>query len=375
MRNRLLKLELSGFKSIERLDLPLGTINVLIGANGSGKSNLIGFFRLLNSLCSNALQEFVALGGGGNSHLHFGARRTPQLQGTVTFSSDKGENRYHLRLAHGAGDKLVFLEESLSYCQAGRAWDTAPAYSLGVGHLESQLGRNTHDVMGKKLPHKLAATIGGLMRDWQVFQFHDTSRTARIKQAGYADDCRHLRDDAGNLAAFLLNLRDSARPHYDEIVRTIQRVLPAFKDFVLEAHPVARTVSLNWRHRGGGNDLFGPHQLSDGSLRLMALCTLLLQPRLPSLILLDEPELGLHPYAIELLAGLIRSVSSNCQFIFSTQSVTLANQFEAADVVVVDDVNDASTFRRLPVEELGGWLKDYKVGDLWVKNLLGGVPE
>lgn len=374
MRNRLLKLELSGFKSIQRLELPLETINVLIGANGSGKSNLIGFFRLLNDLCSDSLQEFVALGGGGNSHLHFGAQRTPQLQGTLTFGSDKGENRYHLRLAHGAGDKLVFLEESLAYCQTGRPWNTAPIYSLGVGHLESQLGRSTHDVMGKKLPPKLAATIGGLMRDWQVFQFHDTSATARIKLAGYANDCQYLRPDAGNLGAFLLNLRENNRHCYDEIVITIQRVLPAFKDFVLEVHPVARTVMLNWRHQGG-SDLFGPHQLSDGSLRFMALCTLLLQPRLPSLILLDEPELGLHPYAIELLAGLMRSVSAACQLIFSTQSVTLANQFEPSDLVVVDDVNNASTFRRLSVSDLGEWLKDYRVGDLWVKNLIGGVPE
>jgi predicted ATPase len=374
MRNRLLKLELSGFKSIQNLELPLETINVLIGANGSGKSNLIGFFRLLNDLCRQSLQEFVAVGGGGNSHLHFGAQRTPQLQGTLTFGNDKGENRYHLRLAHGAGDKLVFLEESLSYCQTGRPWGTAPQYSLGVGHLESQLGRNSIDVMGKKLPPKLATTIGGLMRDWQVFQFHDTSATARIKQAGYVDDCRHLRSDAGNLGAFLLDLRESNRACYDEIVSTIQRVLPAFKDFVLEMHPIARTVSLNWRHRGG-SDLFGPHQLSDGSLRFMALCTLLLQPQLPSMILLDEPELGLHPYAIELLAGLMRSVSPSCQLIFSTQSAMLANQFEPNDLVVVDDVNNASTFKRLSATELSSWLEDYRVGDLWIKNLIGGVPE
>jgi predicted ATPase len=188
------------------------------------------------------------------------------------------------------------------------------------------------------------------------------------------DDNRFLRADGGNLAAFLLNLRETARTHYDEIVRTVQRVLPSFHDFVLEPHRSARTVILNWRRRGG-DVLFGPHQLSDGSLRFIALCALLLQPRLPSLILLDEPELGLHPYALELLAGLIRSISPKCQVIFSTQSVTLANQFDAEDMVVVDDTADASVFRRLRSADLKIWLDEYRVGDLWAKNLIGGTPE
>jgi predicted ATPase len=374
MNNRLLKLELAGFKSIAKLSLDLTAVNVLIGPNGSGKSNLISFFRMLNYLCSGTLQEYVGVGGGGSSHLYFGSKRTPQLEGTVTFASEQGENRYHIRLAHGAGDKLVFLEESLAYCRTGLDWQTAPIYSLGTGHLESLLDRAKRDVEKRLLPQKTASTIHNLLRDWQVFQFHDTSSSARIKLAGYVDDNRFLRADGGNLAAFLLNLRETTRTHYDEIVKTVQRVLPSFQDFVLEPNRSARTVVLNWRHKGG-DVLFGPHQLSDGSLRFIALCTLLLQPRLPSLILLDEPELGLHPYALELLAGLIRSISPKCQVIFSTQSVTLANQFSAEDMVVVDDIDDASAFRRLRSDDLKMWLDEYRMGDLWAKNLIGGTPE
>lgn len=375
MDNKLLTLELSGYKSIKRLNLSLGNINVLIGANGSGKSNLISFFKLLNHLCTESLQEFIALGGGANSHLYFGVRQTPAMEGTVVFSGNKGNNRYHIKLAHGAGDRLVFLEESIQFRRNDYYGDKEPQlHSLGAAHFESLLQKAKNNVQGRPLPPKSTQVIHGLLREWQVFQFHDTSATARIKQAGYVDDNRFLRADAGNLAAFLLNLRDAFPDNYQRIVDTIQRVLTSFKDFVLEPHQKARTVMLNWRPCFG-DEVFGAHQLSDGSLRFMALCALLLQPKLPSLILLDEPELGLHPYSIELLAGLMRSVSSDAQIILSTQSVTLANQFTWKDIVVVDYVDNASVFRRLQENEIQGWLEQYAVGDLWAKNLIGGTPE
>ncbi len=374
MDNQLLELKLTGYKSIRQMDLTLGKINVLIGANGSGKSNLISFFRLLNHLCSESLQEFIGLGGGANSHLYFGARQTPVMEGTMLFADKKGSNQYHLRLAHGAGDRLVFLEESVQYCQHQKSWNTAALHSLGAGHFESLLQQAKQDVKGISLPPKTTSTIRSLLKEWQVFQFHDTSSTARIKQEGYVDDNHFLRADAGNLAAFLLHLRDTAPSNYRKIIEILQRVLPSFKDFVLEPRQSARTVILNWKPRFG-NEIFGPHQLSDGSLRFMALCTLLLQPKLPSLILLDEPELGLHPYSVELLAGLMRSISSETQIIISTQSVTLANQFSWQDMVMVDYIDNASVFRRLAENEVQGWLEQYGMGDLWAKNLLGGTPE
>jgi predicted ATPase len=374
MDNKLLTLELSGYKSIKCLNLSLGNINVLIGANGSGKSNLISFFRLLNHLCAEELQGFIGTGGGANSHLYFGARHTPVMEGTLVFSGKKGSNRYHIRLAHGAGDRLVFLEESVQFSWPDKPWDTAPIYSLGAGHFESMLRQAKKDVQGISLPPKTTPVIRELLNEWRVFQFHDTSATARIKQEVSVINNQFLWADAGNLAPFLLNLRDVNPDNYRKIIETIQRVLPSFKDFVLEPHQTARTVMLNWRPCFG-DEIFGAHQLSDGSLRFMALCTLLLQPKLPSLILLDEPELGLHPYSIELLAGLIRSVSSDAQIILSTQSVTLANQFTWKDIVVVDYVDNASVFRRLQENEIQGWLEQYAVGDLWAKNLIGGTPE
>lgn len=370
MNNHLYKLELSGFKSIKQLNLDLGEISVLIGANGAGKSNLISLFRMLNALCAGRLQEFVGLGGGGASHLFFGPKITPQMECTFTFKSEKGQNRYYIRLAHGAGDKLVYLDESVTYWTKGSNWKTAPIYSLNTGHLESALLRST----SQEQPAKTIATIYGMLSEWRVFQFHDTSASARIKQAAYVSDNRFLMPDGGNLAPFLLGMRENAKERYDQIVATIQRVLPSFQDFDLEPYAPARTVMLNWRHRKDST-LFGPHQLSDGSLRFMCLCALLLQPHLPSLVVLDEPELGLHPFAIELLAGLIRSASADCQVIFSTQSVTLANQFQVSDVVVVNEDAGTSLFEKLKHEDLKHWLDDYGVGDLWAKNLIGGTPQ
>ena len=375
MDNRLLRIELAGYKSIAAAALELRDTNVLIGANGAGKSNLISFFRLLNSLCSGHLQAFIGEElGGANSALHFGAKRNREIEAKLTFAGKTGENRYRMRLAYGAGDRLLFLDEDIQYRKNDSSWETAPVYSLGAGHFESLLRGAKKDVGGRELPKSTPGVIHHLMANWRVFQFHDTSRTARIKQPFYADNKDYLWPDAGNLAAFLLFLRETAPLTYQAVIETIRRVLPAFSDFVLSPHPTTRNVVLNWSHRGS-DEVFGPHQLSDGSLRFMALATLLLQTAPPPLILLDEPELGLHPFGVEILAALLRSASKVSQVVLSTQSVTLANQFRPQDIVVVDHVEGASRFRRLEESDFSDWLADYGIGDLWAKNLLGGTPE
>jgi len=134
-----------------------------------------------------------------------------------------------------------------------------------------------------------------------------------------------------------------------------------------------QSIRLRWKHRGS-DDTFDASDFSDGTLRFICLTTLLLQPRLPTIILLDEPELGLHPYALHLLAGMMRAASANTQIIASTQSVTLANQFSCEDLIIVDRVNDASQFRRLDEQELADWLDEYSIGELWEKNIIGGAP-
>lgn len=376
--NRIKNFSIEGFKSIRKADFEFSNLNVLIGANGAGKSNLIGFFRMLNYLQSGALQTHVGAQGGANAILHYGAKRTPQLSATINFETRSGFNRYHMRLIHAAGDTLIFADEEITYSKRGR--DTqGPTISLGAGHRESGLIAQSEeesrqpDQVGKDIKAATTAkVIRSMMGAWQVFQFHDTSSTANIKQLHYVDDSHFLRADGGNLAPFLHHLYKNKPEYYRRILETIRLCAPFFGDFVLVPND-KKSIILNWKEQGS-DMLFGPHHLSDGTLRLMALVTLLLQPNLPSMIIIDEPELGLHPYAITVLGGLLKKASASSQLLISTQSVSLIDQFDAEDIITVDRENGQSVFRRQSSEKLKEWLEEYSLSELWEKNVLGGRP-
>jgi predicted ATPase len=176
----------------------------------------------------------------------------------------------------------------------------------------------------------------------------------------------------------LKNASDEYRSYYDRIVEKIRYILPQFGDFVLEPREInPATILLNW-HEAASDYLFGPHQISDGALRFMALATLLLQPpeRLPKIIIIDEPELGLHPQAIDLLGTMILSAGMHTQIIIATQSPRLLDSFSYEDVVVAEwnNADNYSVFRHLDESELSQWLDEYSLSQLWDKNVLGGQP-
>lgn len=208
-----------------------------------------------------------------------------------------------------------------------------------------------------------------------MYHFHDTSRTAKVKQEHNISNNQALMFDASNLAAFLYRLKNNHGKSYDEIIETIRLIAPYFDDFMLEPQEGnAEQIVLKW-HQKGCEDVFNASQLSDGTLRFICLTTLLLQPSelQPATIIVDEPELGLHPYAITMFAEMVKQVAAKKQIIISTQSVELLNEFSVEDVVVVNKDDDgASTFNRLDEDELELWLEDYSLGDLWKKNVLGG---
>ena len=219
-----------------------------------------------------------------------------------------------------------------------------------------------------------AIGIGETLRQWSVFHFNDTSDTAKVRGASNINDNDHLRSDGSNLAAILYLLQQKYATHYRNIVDVIQMVAPFFDTFLLKPDPLnEQVIRLAWRQRGS-EQYFDANALSDGTLRFICLATLLMQPNQPPLILLDEPEMGLHPAAIAILAGMIRSVSKSTQIILSTQSSTLVNQFEPEDIIVVDQKGSESVFRHITREELGSWLDDYSLAELWEKNVLGGRP-
>ena len=336
---RLKNVIVRGFRSIKEMELELGPINVCIGANGAGKSNLIEFFKMINELMGGRLQQYIATTGRATANLHFGPKVTPQLEAALRFEADQGTDVYQMKLFYAAGDSLIFADETLSFL--GRGYDSPRRVSLGVGHQEALV----RDYVEDEPPINV---LRHFLNRCRVYHFHDTSPTARIRQHCYLGDDRWLMPDAANLAAVLYRLKNEKERIYRRIVRNVAQIAPFFVDFHLE--PSGRhghDIILNWRHRES-DLLFGPHQLSDGTLRAMCLIALLQQPAedLPYLIVVDEPELGLHPHALQMVASLFQAVSENVQVLISTQSSTFVDAFEPRDIVVVERKREATTFER-----------------------------
>lgn len=357
-QDQISRLVIKGFKSIETVDLPMGRLNILIGANGAGKSNFIGFFRLIQSILRGDLQNYVGRAGGPDALLHFGRKTTSAVEGEFYF----GNNGYLFTLEPTADNRLMFSNEALW-------WNMQGAFHPGAGHFETRFAvKGPHGAIWQ---HVVPA-----MRTWRVYHFHDTSSSASVKQLHGLNDNLFLRDDAANLAAFLFRLKEAFPEHYGRIVKTVRLVAPFFGDFLLRPSVLNdEKIQLEWTERG--KDVpFAASALSDGTLRFICLATVLLQPDefKPAAILIDEPELGLHPFAVTILGGLMKSASLEKQLIVSTQSVELVDQFDVEDLIVVDKRGGASSFVRLDTERLSQWLDEYSLGDLWKKNMLGGRP-
>jgi len=374
-RLKLTNIHLNGFKSIdsEGQDIPLGDITILLGANGAGKSNLLSFFKMLNYMTTGALQVYIGKSGFADSLLYYGSKKTSRLQADITFTSLTDRDNYRFTLSHASSDTLIFTDETIVWQDIDNP--TPYTIQLDPGAKESGL-----DKFYKEKNSKTAKVILELLKRCRVFQFHDTSSEAKIRNSGYINDDGYLRSDGGNLAAFLYSMKqqEEGEKYYQRILRYIRMALPQFQDFVLEPSPRNENyILLNWLENGS-EYLFGPHQISDGSLRFMALATLLLQPpkTLPNVIILDEPELGLHPAAVSLLTGMIKAASLHSQILLATQSTRFIDDFEASDIVIVErnKARRCSTYRKLDESKLSEWLERYSISELWEKNVIGGRP-
>lgn len=358
------KVSIKNFKSIKELNLPLNNINILIGANGAGKSNFIQFFNLLNNIFAQNLQNYIAKNGGADSFIHFGRKNSEFLSGDISF----GYNGYYFQLTATADNDFIFTQEITKY--QGSKGGTSKI-NLPSSNRETILP----GVYKKDKNEKGLLRIISNVSNWRVYHFHDTSSTAKVKQESDINDNRGLRRDAANLASFLYLLQEKHYEHFERIENTIRLIAPFFDRFQLEPLELNKEkIKLEWKH-SGSDEYFNANHLSDGTLRVICLITLLLQPNLPDTIIIDEPELGLHPAAIELLTSLIKSAAgNNKQIICSTQSVTFLNHFAPEDIIVVDRNNGESLFRRLEPENLTEWLNEYAIGELGEKNVLGGRP-
>ena len=361
-QDQLSRVIIEGYKSIEECDVDLKNINVLIGSNGAGKSNFVSAFTLLQSILREELSHYVGKKGGAHTLLYKGVVGADSIK--MSFAIN--DYTFTFKLDVSDDNRLIIYHESFVNRKGQTGYITAKPVGLDESEMmdSSRLFTDDTNVFFSKL--KSSA--------WRVYHFHDTGPTSKMKQSHNISNAHMFFEDARNLAAFLYRLRTVYPPHYKNILDAVKIVAPYFEDFVLEPEELNHEyIFLRWQQKGC-EDIFNPSQLSDGTLRFICLATLLLQPPelQPATIIIDEPELGLHPFAITIFAEMVKSAAVNKQIILSTQSVELLNHFEADDVIVVDRSENGSKFKRLDSEKLKIWLDDYKLGELWNMNILGG---
>lgn len=358
------QITLKGFKSIESLeDFKLNALNVLIGANGAGKSNFVDYFRMLRAMADEAFQKYVLEAGGGDGFFFLGPKTTNQIVSRIEF----GPNSYEQVLRPTASGSLLIASETLGYKDSGNTYSSRQESILRS--IKDDTSRIFQGIPG--VGHYIYASLSG----WTVYHFHDTSALAPMRRDQSLHDWQRLRHDASNIAPFLGNLKEDEEGSYELIRDTVRLIAPFFDDFLLRPRKrgTDEYLRLEWQQKGSDFP-FQPNQLSDGTIRFICLATALLQPSPPATIVIDEPELGLHPYAISMLADLIRSASERTQVIISTQSPTLLDSFEPSEIVVVNREQGRSQFERLDTDALSAWLEDYSVGELWQKNVVRGGP-
>jgi predicted ATPase len=362
---RLEQLKIRNFRSIREQTLELGPLNVFIGGNGAGKSNLVQVFRFLKEISLGHLQQYSQT-KGADALLHFGRKKSPNMEFELGFSDSDSrlENLYQIELVPTDQDTLLIRQEKTGFWDRSR-FPRPYTDLIALDARESALENSRQAV---------AVHVRNDLKSYRVYHFHDTSDQAAVKGVCSVEDNRFLREDASNLAAFLYYLQQRKPRTVENIVATLQQIAPFFEEFQLAPSRLnPEKIRLEWREKGS-ESYFNANSLSDGTLRFICLATLLMQPELPRLVLLDEPELGLHPAAIVLLADLLRSASQRTQLIVATQSVGLVNQLSHEQVWTVDREDGQSIFHHLAQDDLGSWLEGYALGELWEMNRLGARP-
>lgn len=353
------KLNIQGYKSIKDLEIELRPINVLIGSNGVGKSNFISLFKLVNNMYEQHLENYTMV-QGAESFLHFGSKITPKIKVRIEFDSS---NAYTTLLQATTKDSLFIEQEIISFLTGNNTWYTEHTTNNSK---ESNL-KDSHSGVAKYLNQYL--------KSFKLYHFHDTSEKSSLRTPAKVNDNRTLHEDGGNLPAFLYFLQEKHPKHFKRIEHTIKSVAPYLDRFELKPNRLnEERINLEWKEKSHSDTIFNARHFSDGTIRFIALATLLMQPNLPEVIIIDEPELGLHPVAITKLAGLIKKASAKSQIIISTQSVNLVGNFEPTDIITVDRQVNQSVFNKLDEAALEIWLEEYNLGDLWLKNMIKGQP-
>ncbi len=366
-------LYIRNFKSIQEQWLGLGNLNILIGPNGSGKSNFISLFGFLEKLSEGQLAEYIFQSGGINTFLFKGYEESQGLSINFDIEGTGTNPQFYKFDITSDGESYQILKETIGYRPNGN--NQGIAHQIENGTKESKIPESEPDqlfVATKKI-------FDNIFNRFKIYHFHDTSDNAPIKLPQDIEDVYYFKAEGENLAPFLLLLKEQYFDTYYKIVEITRLVYPFFHEFILEESPRAKgKVMLRWKEKGNGM-IYSSKQISDGTLRFICLATLLLQPAdlsyVPQTIILDEPELGLHPFAINILAELIQKAAVEKQVIIATQSVSLINHFTPKDLLITERAqNGATEFKRLKDGDFDKWLEDYSLGQLWESNFFGGRP-
>lgn len=354
------------------MKIELNPVNVLIGANGSGKSNLISFFKLLKAISYQQLQKFILEEGKADDLLYFGRKHTEVLKGKLIFSDNDISNYAYLFRLTPTKSGGLFIDYEASGVDVIVNDDDYNYHYYRNSEESEILDPSKHDDYWFIYKNKY---LKEYFSDIQIFHFHDTSSASWLRKSCDVEDNKQLKSDGRNLPAVLYLLKQKHPIIYRRILKVVKSVAPFIEDFILEINGLSKNgneIALRWIEKTDPESNFSAHQFSDGTLRFIALTTALLHPEPPSIIIIDEPELGLHPFAISKLAGLIKIASTKAQIIISTQSVNLVDCFDPDDIIAVDRerTSQQSVFRRLDGEQLTAWLEDHDLGELWQRDII-----
>ncbi len=365
---RLKSVKIQGFKSIpfeHPLELTFGDVNILLGANGAGKSNIIGFFKMLGYMMSGSFQRFIAQFGTSQKFLYYGSKKTPTMSASLRFEAPTFYDTYSFNLTAAVPDRLIITSETIEW-----------KHSRETKTFTSQLQSDFNESALVKSSEKTEIFIRNLLSTCKVYQFNDSSIGSSMRQASTVDSAHYLQTEGNNLASFLYYLKNNYPDSFRRITEYVHDVVPQFQDFYLE--PERGYMSLKWRDVSPNDYVLSADQFSDGSIRYIALATLLLQPEetMPFVIIIDEPELGLHPYAIDQLNEMIKDASRHAQIIVATQSTAIIDGFSADHVTVIerDEAIQGTCARNLAEADYQTWLEEYTLSELWNKNIIGGRP-
>ncbi len=347
---------ITGYKSIKQMSLNLKPINIFIGANGSGKSNFISYFKLVDYLFEQRLHNYT-MQHNAEDLMFFGLKHTQEIKSEINCKDSK----YSFSLQPRANGSLFLAEES---CRNSKGEIVYQKQNADESELQRQESETTHIMCNH-------------LHGFKFYHFHDTSETSPLRMKSYLEDNRSLAKDGANLSSILYLLKEKHPKSFRRLEMVIQSVMPYFEKFYLEPSLLdTQKIELQWIDKNSPDKYFSAKDLSDGSIRFIALATLLMQPRLPEQIIIDEPELGLHPLAISKLSGLIRSASNrDCQIIVATQSAELISNFDIEDIITVDKAHGESNFKHLDKKGLEKWLQEYSLGELWNKSIINGQPK